>query len=204
MVFSVVPLKFNNNNNKNHHHLNNMAEPYRTGQTWRERVPQGTKLGVILFTVLTNKLLSHWHLRIKFADDTSAIEIIPRSSISLLNSVVSDIHIFSIDPAKCKEMLIDFMHRPNFTLSPIVVGNNIIKRVSSYKILGVFIASDLKWNNHIDYRCKKACKKLHSLMVLRRDGVEQGNSLKVYLNTVSPVLEWCSPSLTINSKLFIQ
>ena len=31
---------------------------------------QGTKLGVILFAVMTNNLLREWHLRIKFVDDT--------------------------------------------------------------------------------------------------------------------------------------
>ena len=30
-------------------------------------------------------------------DDTSAIEILPRNSVSLLNLVVSDIHDFSMD-----------------------------------------------------------------------------------------------------------
>ena len=29
-------------------------------------IPQGTKLGVILFSVMTNKLISDWHLRTKF------------------------------------------------------------------------------------------------------------------------------------------
>ena len=49
-------------------------------------VPQGTKLGVILFSVMTNRLLSDWKLHIKYVDDTSAFEILPRNSISLLNS----------------------------------------------------------------------------------------------------------------------
>ena len=40
--------------------------------TLKGRVPQGSKLGVILFAVMTNKLLSDWRLRIKYVDDTSA------------------------------------------------------------------------------------------------------------------------------------
>ena len=55
-------------------------------------VAQGTKLGVILFSVVTNRLLLDWKLHIKYVDDTSAIEILPRNAISLLNSAVSDIH----------------------------------------------------------------------------------------------------------------
>ena len=60
-------------------------------------VPQGVKLGVILFIIITNNLLADWPLRVKFLDDTSAIEILPRNSISLLNSIVSDIYRFSMD-----------------------------------------------------------------------------------------------------------
>ena len=66
------------------------------GKTLKRGVPQGTKLGVILFTVMTNKMLSDWRLRIKFVDDTSALEIIPTNSISLLNTAVSDIHKFAV------------------------------------------------------------------------------------------------------------
>ena len=55
-------------------------------------------------------------------------------------------------------MLINFMLYPNFTLRPLVVDNNGIERVSTYKILRVFIYSDLKWNSNVDYIYKKACK----------------------------------------------
>ena len=43
-------------------------------------VHQGTKLGVILFPVMTKKLLSDWWPRIKSVDDTSALKIIPKNS----------------------------------------------------------------------------------------------------------------------------
>ena len=71
------------------------------------------------------------------------------------------------------------MLNPNFTLRPLVVGNNAIERVSTYKILGIVIESDLtadlKWNSHVDYISKKASKKLDSLRILRRSGVDQGS-----------------------------
>jgi hypothetical protein len=47
-------------------------------------LPQGTKLGPLLFAVLVNFLLKNWPGRIKFVDDTSALEIIPRFSPSLM------------------------------------------------------------------------------------------------------------------------
>ena len=90
-------------------------------------------------------------------------------------------------------MLINFMLYPNFTLRPLVIGNNCIERVSTYKILGVFIDSDLRWNSHVDYIYKKACKKLYSLRILRRAGVDQASTLKVYTSSVRSPLEYAVP-----------
>ena len=45
---------------------------------WKLSIPQGTELGVFLFALMTNNLLHDWHLRIKFIDDTMALEILPR------------------------------------------------------------------------------------------------------------------------------
>ena len=65
-------------------------------ELWKEEYPTGTKLSVIVFAVMTNKFLCDWHLRIKFVDDTTALEIIPRNSISLLNVFALDINNFAI------------------------------------------------------------------------------------------------------------
>ena len=101
--------------------LTNRRQAVKIGDTiseWRivkGGIPQGTKLGVILFAVMTNGLIADWPLRIKFVDDTSALEILPRNSISLLNYVVTDIHEFAsshnmkLNPGKCKEMFINFI-----------------------------------------------------------------------------------------------
>ena len=162
-------------------------------------VPQGTKLGVILFIVMTNKLLWEWNLRTKFVDDTSVLEIIPRNAISVLNNAAADIHNFAIEhnmklnPTKCKEMLINFLRNPNFLIKPIQIGNYVIEQVKTYKILGEIMSSDLKWNCHVDHIIKKASRKLYSLRVLRRAGVENDNILKVYLTIVRPVLEYAVP-----------
>ena len=61
------------------------------------RYPARDELGVILYAVMTNSLLRDWHLRIKFVDDNTALEILPRNGISLTNVAVNDIHKFSIE-----------------------------------------------------------------------------------------------------------
>jgi hypothetical protein len=62
----------------------------------RGGISQGTKLGVILFNKMTNDLLLDWNLRIKFVDDTSALEIIPRNSISLLDIAANTTNNFAV------------------------------------------------------------------------------------------------------------
>lgn len=167
--------------------------------TPKRGVTQGTKLGGILFMVMTNRLLSDWRLRIKYVDDTSALEKIPRNSPSLLIVVASDIqnfaiaHNMSLNPTKCKEMHINFLCNSNCLINPILIGSNAIQCVSTYKILGVIIDSNLKWNCHVDYIIKKACKRLYSHRVLHRARVCQSNILKIYLSTVQPVLEYAVP-----------
>lgn len=69
----------------------------------------------LVYDHATNNLLRSWNPRIKFVDDTTALEIIPRNSVSLLNFATNDIYAFSEDhkmklnPTKCREMLINFM-----------------------------------------------------------------------------------------------
>ena len=44
-------------------------------------------------------------------------------------------------------------------MRPFVIGSNVVERVTNYKLLGVQLSEDLKWNKHVDYIYKKACKK---------------------------------------------
>ena len=131
-------------------------------------IPQGTKLGVLLFTIMTNNLLRSWNLRIKFVDDTTVLEIIPRNSISLLGFAANDIHRFSINhkmklnPTECKEMTINFMTNHNLICSPIIISTNTIQRVSSYNYLLLINSSDISWNRHVEYVTKMANKRLYS------------------------------------------
>ena len=162
-------------------------------------IPQGTKLGIVLFAVMTNSLLADWHLRTKFVDDTSVAEILPRNLISVLNMAVFSTQDFAVthnmklNPRKCKEMVINFMNNPNFLINPIVIEHTTVQRVASYKLLGVFIDDDVKWNTHVDHIYKKACKRLYSLRLLKKADVTATSILKVYVSIIRPILEYAVP-----------
>ena len=51
----------------------------------------------------------------------------------------------------------------------------------------------MKWNYHVDYITSKASKKLYAVRLLRRDGVEEQNMLKVFRSSVRPILEYAVP-----------
>ena len=98
-------------------------------------IPQGTKLGPVLFAVMVNYLVQSWNACIKFVDDLTVLEVVPRNSPpSLLNVVVDDIHPFAVNknmrlnPRKCKAMNVDFLHYNNCVPRPIAVGGLILNR----------------------------------------------------------------------------
>ena len=132
-------------------------------------VPQGTKLDLTLFAVVINKLLRNWHIRSKYVDDTIAFEIIPRNSINILDLVVREIHDYCIEhkmklnPKKCKEMYINFMTNSVTSLRPICVGYKEVERVRTYKLLGVIISDELKWNAHVEFVIAKAAKRFFTI-----------------------------------------
>ena len=111
---------------------------------------------------MTNDLLLDWNLRTKFVDDTTALEIILRNSISLLDVAANMINDFAVshnmklNPAKCKEMLINFMQDPNFLLKPINLANRTVQQVSCFKLLGVYLSDDLYLNIYITNVCPRA------------------------------------------------
>lgn len=54
-----------------------------------------------------------------------------------------------LNPKKWKEIVVNFMGNPNAVMRPLYIGNQIVESISSYKLLGVIINENLKWNgNH--------------------------------------------------------
>ena len=99
---------------------------------------------------------------IKFVDDRTVLEVVPRNSPSLLNVIVDDIHAFAVNnnmrlkPRKCKTMNVDFLHYNSCVPRPIAVGGSDIEQIPTFKLLGVHLSEDLTWTVLSEYIVKKA------------------------------------------------
>ena len=161
-------------------------------------IPQGTKLGSVLFSGMVNDLVSTWPKRLKYVDELTILEIIPRNSPSYLNCIVDDIQCFShrnnmrLNPAKCKAMTIDFLDYNSCIWRPICTGGVVIERVKSFKLLGVYISEDLTWGVHCDYIIKKANRRLYALRTLKKCSVPTSDLITVYCSLIRSVIEYAS------------
>ena len=83
------------------------------------------------------------------------------------------------------------MGNPNTIMRPLYIANQIVRRISSYKLLGVIINEKyLKWNYHVDYITAKVSKKLYVLRLLKRAGAQEQDMLKVFRSSDRPILEY--------------
>ena len=137
----------------------------------------------------------------KKLDLISQVQKLSQLSLNLLNlsntGPFFDMLRMKLNPTKCKEMLINFMSNHNFIVNPVVIGSNTIERVMTYKLLGVYVSNDLKWNHHIEVIVQKGNRRLYSLRVLKQCGAAPPASLAkvytVYTTIVRTVIEYAAP-----------
>ena len=78
------------------------------------RIPQGTKLRPILFAAMVDDLVRSLGPRIKYVDDLTILEVIPRNSPPVMNHFVNDFSSFAhsnnmqLSPSKFKLIRVDF------------------------------------------------------------------------------------------------
>ncbi|CAB4000775.1 RNA-directed DNA polymerase from mobile element jockey [Paramuricea clavata] len=163
-------------------------------------LPQGTKLGPLLFAILVNSLLQDWNGRIKFVDDATALEIVPRCSPSLLPILVNDVSQYAssrgmkLNSKKCKEMTISFLQYHLPLDNAIYIDGSPVQSVSSFKLLGVLLREDLSWCDHVDYVIKKANSRLYALRKLKKAGLSDKDLVTIYSSFIRSRIEYASPA----------
>ena len=152
-------------------------------------VPQGTKLGPILFIIMINDLelasssTDHW----KYVDDVTISESLKKNEVSVLQSDLNSIERWSVNNnmklngKKCKEMMVSFARSEN-DIPRLLIDGLPLDLVSSFKILGLTMNNKLNWQDNTKALVKKASKRLYIIRVLQRCGLSSNDLLLVYFS----------------------
>ena len=128
-------------------------------------VPQGSILGPLLFILTFNDIfdlfLSSDSLLTGYADDVTYSKVVMNDAdFGKVNSdlnVISDWLLgqnLSLNIGKVKCMLVSC--KKSRSSPPVLINNQRIEQVSSFKLLGVTVTQDLSWSAHIGEICSKA------------------------------------------------
>ena len=161
-------------------------------------VPQGTKLGPVLFIVMVNdlKIISNNEKIWKFVDDNTVSEQLTASESSEIQLTLNSIETWSsnnwmiLNPKKCKELRICFL-KGTLDLQPLRITECELENVQSHKVLSLTIQHNLKWDIHIRSIIAKGSKRLHILRILKLSGVITTDLVKIYIALIRSILEYC-------------
>jgi hypothetical protein len=159
-------------------------------------VPQGTRVGPLVFLFMVNDLLEGSN-RSKFVDDTLSWEVCQQplaenSRFQLVADNVTtwtDINHMQLNVTKTKEMTIDFS-RGGTDPPSIVMNGQALEKVDSAKVLGVILSDDLSWDKHVDHIVSKASQRIYFLCLLRRVGASVEDMLTLFKSSVRSGLEY--------------
>ena len=75
--------------------------------------------------------------------------------------------------------------------------------ISSAKVLGVIISSDLKWSAHINSITTKAAKRLYLLRQLKRACIAYNDLVRFHCSAIRSVLEYACQVFHCNLPLYL-
>ena len=164
-------------------------------------VPQGSILGPILFSMFINNLPAAVNSSVTtalFADDSTfstpgnnvtSIESQMNSALTAVQSLMSQ-NCLEVNRLKTKCMLIHSSRRSPPPLTIVFDGSS-IDQVRTFKLLGVTLDDNLKWNHHIDNILKPISKNLSLLRRLSRF-LPRKALVTFYFSKIALYFNYCS------------
>ena len=169
-----------------------------TIQSVKAGVPQGSRLGPLLFIIYMNDIVQDIESDILiFADDTTLLASgkTLEQTTQTLNQDLQKISLWStkwkvtFNTEKSKQLVFS---QTQFNMSPLLLLNHkSIRQVNTHKHLGLHLTHNLDWGVHVYNVCLKANRKL---AVLRRVKLLKRHTLDVlYKLTVRSVVDYALP-----------
>ena len=161
-------------------------------------VPQGSRLGPLLFIIYMNDIVDEIESDILiFADDTSLMAAgnDPAETVEILNRDLIKISSWAkkwkvlFNAKKSKDIIFSKKYLNNSP--PLLFDENVIDRVNTHKHLGLILTSTLDFSSQVKEVCLKANRKLS---VLRSVNMLSRQTLDVlYKLTVRSVIDYALP-----------
>jgi len=181
-------------------YLSNRHQRVRANQltsAWKQlngAMPQGSWLGPLSFLALINDLTTGCLIH-KYVDDTTLSEVSEsKTQDSYMQAFMenlldwADSNDMQVNTTKTKEMTVGPLARSDLPILSSLVGT--VKRVSSFKVLGVYIESTLSWSLHIDNMVRKSYTKT---IFFKNNLKEQVYQVTIFLITT---VQLCSQYLS--------
>lgn len=159
-------------------------------------VPQGSILGALLFIIYVNditRIISHCKI-ILYADDT-LLYAEGNDEKECRTKLMRDIEQLNIwlkmNKLKLNEQKTKLMEINMNSESTFNINGKLIEKVSNIKYLGFIIDSEMKFNDHVEYMCKKIGKKIGFFKRVRKQ-LSLQTSINLYNVIIKPHFEFCS------------
>ena len=166
-------------------------------------VPQGTKLGPIIFLAIVNNVARNCNIRAKFVDDLTLGKIIDtKDTISFdmqdnLDNISEDcLYVkMSTNPLKCENLMIfprDKRSRRPIVYPDLRLNNLSLPFVNECKLLGVHLNTFLTWDTHIDFIVNKVNKCIFILYRARQFSFSTETMFTLYTWYIRTSLEYAA------------
>ena len=169
-------------------------------------VPQGSRLGPLLFIIYINDIVDGLESEILiFADDCSLLASgsDPAETADQLNRDLNRIsnwaHTWKVTFNAGKSKDIIFSNKTLNNSPPLIFNETYVDRINTHRHLGVYLTSNLDWSYQINDVCLKANRKLS---ILRNVKFLKRKTLDLlYKITVRSVVDYALPLYSNNLKL---
>ena len=163
-------------------------------------VPQGTKLGPVVFMAMANDLVKLVMERAKYVDDLSLARItnilheIIYNMQPMLDTLSTDCadSLMIIHAFKCAAMHIIPSKRP-IVLPDLHLNDTPLPVVTECKLLGVHLNNEMTWTTHVNYILSRARKNFFILYRARKFTFSHDTLLILYHWFIRTMLEYAAP-----------